>query len=68
MDKNIIYLIIAIVLLVIVYKFWYEPKQEQGGYPYQENYEDSDNIVVEETEDTVNDTIDALQAAEPNMS
>ena len=68
MDKNIIYLIIAIVLLVIVYKFWYEPKQEQGSYPYQENYEDSDNIIVEETEDTVNDTIDALQEEEPNMA
>ena len=58
MDKSIIYLIIAIILLFVFYKYWFKSK---------ENYENN-NIVVEETPDTVNDTIDALQAADPNMS
>lgn len=56
MDKNIVYLIITIILLFIIYKYWFKSK---------ENYEN--NIIVEETQDTVNDTIDALQAADPNM-
>lgn len=62
MDKNIVYLIIAVILLYVIYKYWYKA-------PKKEYYEDTNNnITVTETEDTVNNTIDALQAEDPNMS
>lgn len=62
MNKNILYLVITIVLLYIIYKYWYSPKQT-------ENYEDTnENVNVTESEDSLNETIDLLQQNEPNMS